>query len=166
MSSKIKPWVYDCEPSELSEKFLMLPPELLENENFQDLSYAARAFYIMLCVHKETEQQRSLLFKTLTDYNRLLDLGKTKEEIQALACPNKHRKDTQGYFVIPEKHLQDYGWRKSYACKLKKELTEKGFIKAIYAKKTKNKSFDESVTVYQFINDWKKVKHSLPEETP
>ena len=155
---KIHKWLYS---DELSGKFLMLPPDLFEEPAYQELSHAARLFYIVLCVHKETEIQRACLFKALTEYNTILGLGLTDNDILDEATPNKRTKFTSGYFVAPIKHLEAYGYKKNYVTKLKKELIDKGFIKVKYGQKGKYNGWNENVTVYQFSNEWK-TKRSTP----
>lgn len=145
-------WLYD---SEKSGKFLMLPPELFEEPAFQGLSYAARQFYILLNVHHETEIQRKCLYAALQDYNRIYSLGLTENEILDEAMPNKRTRYNSGYFVAPQKHLQAYGYTGPYAAKLKKELEKAGFIRAVYGKKGRYGGWNQNVTVYQFLNDWK-----------
>ena len=156
--TKIHKWLYS---DRVSGKFLMLPPELFEEEAYQELSHAARQLYIVLCVHKETEIQRACLYKALQDYNGIYDLGLTEQDILNEAKPNKKTRYSNGYFVFPEKHFEAYGYKKSYVTKLKKELIEKGFIKVKYGQKGKYNGWNENVTVYQFSNGWK-LKRSTP----
>lgn len=155
---KIHKWLYS---GELSEKFLMLPPDLFEEPAFQALSHAARLFYIVLCVHKETDIQRSCLYKALKEYNTILGLGLTDDDILDEATPNKRTKYTSGYFVAPIKQLAAYGYKPNYVTKLKKELIEKGFINIKYGQKGKYNGWNENVTVYQFSDKWK-TKRSTP----
>lgn len=154
--TKISSWLYG---EEVSGKFLMLPPEIFEEPAFQSLSHAARNFYILLNVHKQTEIQRSCLLKALRDYNQILDLGMTDDDLLNEATPNKRTKYTSGYFVIPQKQLKDYGYSAQYANKLKKELIAAGFIKVVFGGKGKYAAWNQNVTVYQFSSEWKS-KHS------
>ena len=140
----------------MSGRFLMLTPELLESKEFQKLSYAARSLYITLCVHKETEIQRLCLKKALEEYNEILNLGWSDTQILEESYPNKRTKYTHNYFVCPAKHLEDYGYKKNYATKLKQELINHGFIKAPFCNKGRYAGWNKNVTVYQFCNDWKK----------
>ena len=150
----IQKWLY---ADELSGRFLMLPPEIFEEPAFQKLSHAARLFYIVLCVHKETEIQRGCLCKALTEYNQILNLGKTEQDILDEAMPNKRTKPWMktGLFVAPMKQLEAYGYKANYAAKLKRELIDNGFIKVKYGGKGKFNGWNENVTVYQFVSDWK-----------
>ena len=152
----IPKWLYD---QEVSGKFLMLPPELYEEPAFQKLSHAARNFYILLNLHKQTEIQRGCLLQALKDYNQIFDLKLTDGDLLDEATPNKRTKRTHGYFVMPQKHLKMYGYSAQYANKLKKELIEAGFIRVAYGGKGKYSSWSENVTVYQFTDTWKS-KHS------
>ena len=133
----------------------MLPPELFESEAFQKLSHAARTFYILLAVHKETDIQRSCLYEALKEYNSLLDLGLSEKDIEEEAKPGKRTKYSNGYFVIPQKHLEAYGYKAPYASKLKKELIEAGFIKIKYGGKGRYNAWNENITIYQFSGQWK-----------
>ena len=151
-SGGIHGWLYD---EEVSGKFLMLPPELFEYPAFQNLSHAARTFYILLNTHKETEMQRACLYEALKTYNQIFDLHMSENDLLDEATPNKRTKYTSGYFVIPQKHLAMYGYKPAYASKLKKELIEAGFIRVKFGKKLKHNAWNENVTVYQFIDDWK-----------
>ena len=150
--SKIKPWLYSDEPS---GKFLMLPPELYTEQAFISLSHAAREFYTMLNAHRETDEQRQCLFATLHEYNRILNLGMTDEDILNEAMPNKHTKYNSGFVVIPQGQLEQYGYSPQYANKLKKELIAAGFLKVAYGGKGKYNGWHNNTTVYQFISGWK-----------
>ena len=155
-ASAVSKWLYD---EELSGKFLMLPPELFEEPAFQRLSHAARNFYILLNVHKQTEIQRGCLLQALRDYNQILDLKLADVDLLNEAMPNKRTKSTKGYFVMPQKHLKAYGYSAQYANKLKKELINNGFIRVVYGGKGKYSAWSENVTVYAFSDEWKS-KHS------
>ena len=162
-NTKINPWLYKSNGLKLSEKFLMLPPELLEEEAFQKLTYGARFFYIVLCVHKETDIQRTCLYNALKEYNEVCGIGLSEFDIKNESMPNKKTKLTKGYFVAPTKQLEAYGLKKSYVTKLKAELECNGFIETVYAKKGRYCGWENNVTVYKFSNKWKidKVKNSV-----
>lgn len=169
-NTKIHKWLHD---NEISGRFLMLPPELFEYKEVQALSYAAAYFYIVLNAHKETEIQRACLYNALHEYNTILDLGMSEQDILDEARPGKRTKYSKGYFVAPAKQLyEQYGFKKNYVTKLKKELIEKGFIRIAYGGKGKYNGWNENVTVYQFTNKWKKeeeqneVHHSEQYSTP
>lgn len=149
--TKIHAWL--C-AGEVSGRFLMLPPDIYENPQFQALKPAARDFYIFLNAYRETEQQRACLQQALTEYNRILDLGLTEFDIANESRPNKKTKYIKGYFVAPLKHLEQHGYKKGYVTKLKKELEEKGFIKAVYGKKGRYSGWNQNVTIYQFTTGW------------
>lgn len=155
MGSKnnIHKWLYS---DDLTGKFLMLPPELITATEFINLSHAARLFYIVLNVHKETEEQRSCLYNALSEYNQILNLGMSEQDIVDEAKPNSRTKYSKGYFVAPLKQLEQYGYTRSYVTKLKKELITNGFIKAVYGKKGRYGAWNENTTVYRFCNDWKR----------
>lgn len=152
--SRIHKYLYE---DTTADRFLMLPPELFESPAFQELSHAGRLFYILLATHKETWAQQTLLQKVLADYNQILNLGMTKEDIENEALPNKKARGRHDYFVAPSQYIADnYGYSMSYITKLKKELMDKGFIKAVYGQKGKYNGWNQNETVYQFISDWKR----------
>lgn len=153
---KIPEYVYDVDASLLSNRFLMLPPELFESKAFQELSIAARLLYITICTHKQAEIQRVCLKKSLEEYNHIYELGMSEGEIYDEATPNKRTKYTNNYFVFPNKHAEAYGFKKNYCTKLMKELIQKGFIKVAYGGKGRYNGWNANVTVYQFSNEWKK----------
>ena len=142
-------------------KFLMLPPELFESETFNSIKpKSAQLLYILMATHKETDAQRKLLYSKLKEYNEWLDLGMSKETIIAEAFPNKrtkaHSNGLHNYFVFPENHFKKYGWSASGVYKAKNVLIEKGFIEIAFGGKSKIGAFDENVTIYNFVDKWKK----------
>lgn len=147
--------------------FAMVSADLLSSSQFQSLSHAARMFYIVCATHKETPEQINCLRNSLKEYHKLAGIAITEDDLDDMAGvrDNKKRKRskiTSSYFVIPEKHLKQYGYSSSYANKLKKQLIENGFIK-IFANEKKhstgqqgsNRDFSKRVTIYQFTNSWK-----------
>lgn len=141
---------------EYSGNFAMIPPDLFEMEGFKNLTYAARAFYLMIAAHVTSMQQRECLYNALQEYNQILSLGLTEEDIKESAWGNKRAHTFSRLFVIPESHLKNYGYSAAYANKLKKELIEKGFIKIKYGGKGKYTAWSKNVTVYEFVSEWKK----------
>jgi hypothetical protein len=101
------------------------------------------------------------LYAALKEYNTILGLGLTDDDILDEATPNKRTKYTSGYFVAPIKQLAAYGYKPNYVTKLKKELIEKGFISIKYGQKGKFNAWNENVTIYQFSDKWK-TKRSTP----
>ena len=152
---KFHKWLCPEEPKMMSGRFLMLPPEVFETKEFQNLTYASKCFYILLNVHKETSIQQNCLYSALTEYNQIYGLGMSDIDIQLEAYPRKE-KLSHGYFVIPQKHLNNYGYCSAqYANKLKNELIKNGFIRAKYGGKGKTMGWLKNVTVYQFLTPWK-----------
>ena len=150
-------WLCPIEPKNMSGVFSMIPPEIFRTEEVKNLSPAGRAFYICLNIHKETLEQQHLLYTVLTEYNNLFGLGLSEIDIFYEAYPFRAKKDnlSHGYFVIPDKHLKQYGYSPQYASKLKKELIKKGFIRIKYGGKGKCSVWSKNVTIYQFIDKWK-----------
>ena len=137
--------------------YLQLPCDFLKEPAFTDLPFAARLFYITLCVHKESIEQQACLEQSLKSYNEIFDLNMTDQDIKCEARPHKRiSKFVDGrMFVIPEKQLKEYGYSTQYACKLKKILIEKGFIEEVYAHKGKYDGWSKNVTIYRFSDKWK-----------
>lgn len=149
--TKIHEWL--C-PGDVSGRFLMLPPELYQSPQWQALKPAARDFYVFLNVYRETEQQRSCLHKVLTAYNSALNIGLTDFDITNEARPGKHTKYNSGYFVCPEEHFEEYGYKKSYVKDLKKQLIDNGFMRIAYSGIGRVQGFKNNITVYQFTRNW------------
>lgn len=135
------------------------------SKQFQDLSYAAQVFYILCATHKQTPLQSQALFNALREYYDLIGEGKSDYDIRVMAGQERKARTKSPYFVIPQKHLDEYGFGASYATKLKRELIQHGFIKVFANSKAHgagnhqgaNRDFSKRVTVYEFTNDWKKL---------
>ena len=151
--AKIPPYLYK---DEVSRNFAMIPPDLLEAEEFQALGHAARLFYITICVHVATEEQRSCCYQTLMAYRDILKLDMSDEDVKYATWGNRRTSTFSRLFVFPESHMKAYGYTSQYANKLKKELIEHGFIRVKYAGKGKHTGWSKNVTVYEFSDEWKK----------
>lgn len=157
--SKVKfdEWLY-CNPN-CEEAFSMVTSDLLESEQFQSLGHAARMFYIMLATHKRTSIQKRCLYETLKQYHKLQGDNLSDEDIMHEAGTAKRQRYNSPYFVIPEAHLKYYGYRASYASKLKKELIDKGFIEEVFFSKYSggySHYNSKTPTIYKFVNRWKR----------
>ncbi len=157
---EIPSYLYDDDPF---CNFAMVTSNLLASKQFTELSKAARAFYLTCAVHKQTLEQSTCLFNALKEYYTLFGEEKTDYDLRLMAGQEKKAKIKSPYFVIPQSQLEQYGYTKQYATKLKKELIDKKFIK-VFANEKKhsthntqggNRDFSRRVTIYQFINDWK-----------
>lgn len=145
--------------------FAMVTSDIFASPQFQSLSHAARAFYLLCATHKQTAEQKQCLYNALKEYYTLLgeDIADIDLQIMAGTAPRAKVKST--YFVIPQSHLAQYGYKPAYASKLKRELIEKGFVRVFANEKRHsdegrytqggNRDFSKRVTIYQFINDWK-----------
>ena len=69
---------------------------------------------------------------------------------------NPKGKYHRGYFVFPEGHALEYGFKASYAKQLKAKLIEKGFIRIVAGGKGKKTGYQKNSTLYAFCNEWKK----------
>ena len=99
---------YCCYDDEYAN-FAMVSANLLSAKQFQQLSHAARAFYIMLVCHKNTQEQRVCLYKTLKEYYTLYGIDKPDIDIQCDAGLYPKAVKESVYFVIPLKQLEQYG---------------------------------------------------------
>lgn len=157
---EIPSYLYDDDPF---CNFAMVTSDIFASKQFQELSNAARIFYLVCATHKQTIEQSTCLFNALKEYYTLLGEEKTDYDLRLMAGQEKKAKIKSPYFVIPQSQLEQYGYTASYATKLKKELIDKKFIK-IFANEKKhsihniqggNRDFSRRVTIYQFISDWK-----------
>jgi len=151
------PWQYHNDPDSLWGKVSM---DLLMSEQFQDLSKAAQLLYIVLIVNKINSDQSQCLYKSLKDYFNLIDEPISEDELKYKCGDYKKARRFADYFVMPAKQMEQYGFSKQYASRLKQELEDKGFIKTVVNKKSQGR-VDLAVTIYQFSDGWKhrKIKH-------
>ena len=147
-------WQFHNDPHSLWGKVSM---DLLMSEQFQDLSKSAQLLYIILIVNKINSDQSQCLFNALKDYYELIGEPLTKEELKYQTGDYSRSRRFANLFVIPAKQLEQYGFKKSYASRLKQELENKGFIKTFANKKCQGR-VDLSVTIYQFTDNWKHTK--------
>lgn len=154
---KINAWARPVENADLCGNFLMLPPELLQDDTFNSLKPAAKMFYISIMTYRETVQGRATLLDVLRDYCRIGGVSEletlTDFDIENEANPKgKYQK---GYFVFPEAHIKEYGFKPSYAKQLKEILIDKGFIRIVAGGKGKKTGYQKNATLYAFDNRWK-----------
>ena len=141
--------------------FSMVTSNLLQSAPFQNLSHAARAFYIVLVTHKNTALQRECLYNALKDYHKLTGKDVSDFDLAIEAGTHCKQKYDSPLVVIPEKQLKEYGYTAQYANKLKKELIEKGFIEIFANGKSISKESycscsSKRPTIYKFVNTWKR----------
>lgn len=154
---KINAWARPVDNKDLCGNFLMLPPELLRDETFKSMKSAYRLYYISILTYRETAQGKATLLDTLKDYCRI---GGTPEldnmtEFDIANEVNPKGKYHRGYFVFPESHALEYGFKASYAKKIKATLIEKGFIREVAGGKGKQTGYQKNATLYAFDNKWK-----------
>lgn len=161
--TKLEPYLYN---DDAYSKFAMVSNDLFMAWQFQELSHAAKVFYLVCATHKHTEEQRQCLYKSLEEYYKLKGEEMSEYDLKLYAGQVKKAKLQSMYFVIPQSHLEQYGYSPQYANKLKKELIDGGFIR-VYANEKKhskgnlqgaNRDFSKRVTIYEFVTDWKKRK--------
>ena len=147
-------WQYHNDPDSIWAKVSI---DLLLSDQFQDLSMAARSFYLTLVVHKNSFDQSQCLFNALKEHFKLIGKSITDEELKHLCGDYSKSRKYSDLFVMPAVQIERYGYSLSYITKLKKELEDKGFIK-VFANEKKRGKVDKVVTIYQFVNDWKTRK--------
>lgn len=150
---------------EASDRFFMLTTDLFECVEFRKLGNAAQVFYLNLCAHMQTEEQRTCLYSVLKDYREILGKDWSDEELKVMVNGNKRTGTFPTMFVIPDKHLEQYGYSSSQASNLKKELIEAGFIRVKYGGKGRACGWTRNTTVYEFSFDWKYTKNGKYQKT-
>lgn len=144
--------------------FAMISSDLFTSPQFQDLSNAAKIFYVICAAHKQTAEQRQCLYNSLKEYFSLLGEDIAEVDLQQMAGTLPRSRKASTFFVIPQSHLEQYGLSAAYASKLKRELIDKGFIR-VFANEKKhakgniqgaNRDFSKRVTIYEFVNTWKR----------
>lgn len=149
---EIPPYLYE---SDAWSSFGLITSDLLQSKAFQELSSAARQFYIVLAVNKATVDQRTCLFNTLHGYYKRMKIEKPDVEIAFEAGTSRKSYVKSSMFVFPQVQAEAYGYSAARSSQLKKELENAGFIKACYNKKSRAQARLKIPTVYEFIDDWK-----------
>jgi len=125
---KYKP---DYNASKNNEKcFGSIYSSLAQDKAFRELSIGTRYFYFICRVQANSQKGRRCL------YNHAKEWNKTYSHLT--------------HFVFPDKHLREFGYNRSNACKYFKELEAAGFIKKI-----EDNRFNHRVNVYAFSSKWK-----------
>lgn len=147
-------WQYHNDPHSIWGKVSL---DLLLSDQFQDLSKSAQLFYIILIVNKNSYDQSQCLYNALKSYYEMI--GEPIDDVVLKYQCGDYSKSRRysNLFVIPAKQIERYSFKLSYITKLKNELIDKGFIKIFANEKTRGR-VDTYVTIYQFVNDWKKRK--------
>lgn len=159
----LKEWQYFKNPF---DNYTMVTADLLQSEQFQSLTPAAKNMYILVLVHANTKASIECTYCTLNDYFKLT--GKEIPEIDlAELVGTRNRKKTFGspYFVLPKKQMQAYGITTSYASKYIGQLINAGFLTKFCFDKghyttaeNGHNDFDRLPTVYKFSNKWKSAR--------
>lgn len=160
---EIPPYLYH---DDASSNFAMVTADIFASPQFQSLSHAARTFYLLCATHKQTMEQKQCLYNALKEYYTLLGEDIPDIDLQLMAGTAPRAKIKSTYFVIPQSQMEQYGYKPAYLSKLKRELIDKHFIK-VFANEKKhsagnsriqgiNRDFSKRVTIYQFVNDWKR----------
>lgn len=150
--SEIPSYLYE---TDAWSKFGIITSDLLLSKPFQDLSSAARQFYIVLAVNKATEQQRTCLYNTLKDYYKRMGEDKADIDIAYEAGTTKKSYKKSKCFCFPQVQADDYGYSAARRSQLLRELENAGFIKVKCNKKSREQARLRYPTVYEFIDVWK-----------
>lgn len=154
VNPNIPKWLYPFNRDEISGKFVMIPYELYESPIYEKLSHNARDLYIAINTFRNTDTQRNILFNALTEYNQILCLGMTEQDIKLQAYPQPKHKGDLGYFVAPEKYFIGHGFSSTRFSDGKRELMEHGFFTAKFGGQGRYNGWNKNVTVFRFSSSW------------
>lgn len=136
-------WAVDNNPY---SKYGFLYVDLMKSLKFQSMSKQAQLFYIVCLANYHDDVARASLKKHIRDDNLLAGRDEFTDVDYYLS---------NGYFVMPAKHMEEYGYKRSNGSKLLSELIEHGFID-----KVENNKHRKKVNVYKFSTRWKSKKRS------
>ena len=136
-------------------KFDMLYIDLIQSDKFLSLDRSAQMFYIICRVNYHDPKALACLSKIIReDYESPLlgdeYEGVLDEEIIRTEIATKY---ADGYFVMPAKHMEKYGYCRQQGGDLMKKLIAAGFIEKVQCNKNRRK-----VNIYKFSTRWKKSK--------
>lgn len=158
--SVIPPFLYQNTPS---EKFCPMSTDIDENKTFQKLTFGAKYLYKTICASVFSDYERKACKAVILNYAELGYLcnddgtpfsdGDIIEKIGGKLGKN-HTLHTK-WFICPDAFTKKWGLPASTACKLKKELIEKGFIEVVCEGKGRYCGYTKNATIYKFSDKWK-----------
>ena len=131
----------------LYSKWGRLYVDMLKAKPFQSLSVPARQFYFVCLANMHDDKARASLQRHIKD---------TRDPVEAAGNIyyldiDKYLDYENGFFIMPAKHMEQYGYSRQNGYRLMRELIGAGFVTKIESNKHRKK-----VNVYKFSDAWKK----------
>lgn len=152
-------------PEEHSEKFVMFPPDLFENEAYNELTYQARQLYLVMAMNTTTQEEQRVCRAVLDWYIQIGVIEDMTEDAKVIKTGGMYQGiyHNAEWFIFRQVDAERKGFpTRSRTDAYKKELCEKGFIKVICQGKGRmssgkdgTKKFSKNATLYAFSNKWK-----------
>ena len=111
------------------DTFGMIYQSMCTHEAFLSLSVGLRLFYMICRVHAQSRDCKQCLYKHGDEFGKIYP---------------------ENYFVFPASHSNKYGYKRSNASRMIKDLITAGFIDEI-----ENNKHMKKVNVYAFSSRWK-----------
>lgn len=136
-------WAFESNPY---SKYGFLYVDLMKSLKFQAMTKQAQLFYMVCLANYHDDVARASLKKHIREDN----LFNGRDEFADIDYYLSN-----GYFVMPAKHMEEYGYKRSNGCKLITELIDHGFVE-----KVENNKHRKKVNVYRFSAKWKSKNSS------
>ena len=143
--SSVPAWAYNRDSQ---SRFAMVYWDMLVSKEYKALPNAAKNMYVACLVNRSSEKGRACLKKHVLEelHERVPTADSALETVELHTYMDKG----SGYFVMPAKHAEEYGFNRQQAHVLLKILCDRGFIMTAESNQHRRK-----VNVYRFIGMWK-----------
>lgn len=121
-----------------------LPADLLQSEQYQELSGPAKNLFLAMLVHSRTIENCECLYNAIRECDAYMGLQTPNMDIMSAIYKSDYR-----FFVFPAKHARKYGFSSALAWKYRQELESKGFINCLVKRK-----HAQRVSIYCFSSHW------------
>lgn len=143
----------------ITPRWVPIPCDLVTSPQYKKLNHRTARLLIDLYIRQADGQQQNCLYRALTDYNQIYDLGMTEDDIsrESYHINIKGNKYSAGLFTASRKQMEDYGFIPSAVTRCMEELEEAGFIETVWNGKGRYSAWDKNQTVYVFSDKWRKT---------
>lgn len=130
-------------------KWARLYVDILKAPAFQSLSTPAQFFYFVCLANMHDDTARASLKRHIAETHETVEAAGHLYNLDI----DQYLDSRNGYFIMPAKHIEQYGLTRQYGYKLLQELITAGFVEKVEPNKHRKKE-----NVYRFSAAWKKHK--------
>lgn len=143
-TNQAPPWAVEDNPY---SKWARLYVDILKSSAFQALSKPAQMFYFVCLANMHDDKARASLKNHIMETHESIEAAGRLYNLDI----DKYLDSKNGYFIMPAKHLKQYGYTRGNGWKLMNELIDAGFVEKVEANKHRKKE-----NVYRFSTAWKR----------